>query len=193
MEGNKENAQVFIDLESIGITHGLKTTRERVELIGRILPEALGRKGYDPVSVTGFACKSRSAVRLPRGIRGFLTEIAKPFGWIIIWSNVIADKVLIATVQKLLREEILSPVVVILTNDGDFLSLVEQVISSRRKVIVCGTTCSSDLRRVATVYYNLWELLGENPEINRRASIEKPPPPPLNPLIIPDSEPEGKE
>lgn len=165
---------IFIDLENIGMSKRPSREVRNIKAIGERLGRALARIGHRPQKVMAFASFGVSSLRryrtlLRKEFKGDMTvsqatqdkisEACSELGWTMVWHRGIADRTLEITVGRHLRDNTLESDVMLMTNDEDFVELVEKIKASGRKVIICGQSISKKLVEVADQTLHLWKFL----------------------------------
>jgi hypothetical protein len=182
-----KNTDVFIDLEGLGISFDLRVSIAMTKFIAHKLPLALEKEGYLISNVAAFACYKRTMGMVPPSMQKSLRKAFALHRWTMIWSDCIADTTLIRAVDTGLSSGKLAESVMVITNDHDFIGLLDRIGTSGRESLVCGPSMSRKLLKHAHRSFHLWKLLGETFKIDPREYEAMIPPmnTPFNDLVLP--------
>lgn len=159
-ESSPQPIAVFIDLENLGAPQGLRAWMQRIDQLFIGLPIGLRKRGYK--IQFSYAVASSSGLRkkpLSRHYQQRISGAVAQVGGRMHWSLGIADNALIVEAHKRLALKVLPHAVLLLTNDGDFIPLVEKLKKNGHHVIVAGQEMNRFLRAVASEAIPLQKLV----------------------------------
>lgn len=160
MEVFKLPIALFIDLEGLGMRQKANGNVRKIKWLFSKLPLALSAHGYEVSEATAFAAlkgKRKKIVSgaIQRRVQGALSE----FNVKMVWTENIADIVLIQEVNKRIAQKDLPHAVMLMANDGGFRPTIERLIDHKHFVFVTGPAISKKLQSSASLAVPLYELL----------------------------------
>jgi hypothetical protein len=137
---------VLVDLENVCNTTDVSASGYLDQVL-KMLPVVLRAQGYTAVSGTVFAAKKKNKTPPFEVQRYWTTYFASlPLKWRMIWTTMIADVALIQVARRKLSCGELSPAVLLISGDGDFVPLVKEIRSNGVSVLVTAERMSRLLR-----------------------------------------------
>ncbi|MDE2038346.1 MAG: hypothetical protein KGI69_03975 [Patescibacteria group bacterium] len=97
-------------------------------------------------------------------IKGTMRSLTDEWGWNMVWTHTIADHALMRAVEDGMAYGTLPKAVMIVANDHHFCDIVCKLAATGRTALVSGTKVSKRLREASSACFELWDLIGENPE-----------------------------
>lgn len=169
MNENTKSIDVFIDFEGLGMQVSASRNVDKIEWLMSRLGPALSREGFGLGTVTAFASARRGKWLLPSRFRSRLATAFENRGAQMVWSRTIADIALMSTVKERLSRKRLADHVLLITNDADFVPLVDGLKAGGHFVFVSGPAMSKDLVAAASRAVPIRELATGKPKLPRQA------------------------
>ncbi len=152
---------VFIDLENVFKLPDVPSIIRMIPFYAERIPHALGAHDFSATSFTGFGCTVRGGRSVDGRDREVIRRALGKHHWKMLWGGSDADSLLKAEVMNRLDAGNLADVLLI-TSDGHFAPLVQDVRGSGREVLVAGHQVSGKLQKVASQCFVLKEFVGDD-------------------------------